>query len=186
MYFTSFVIRSLVLKDLSFSISCEYFLFYYLIIFCLLLPTKVFVDLILIFILKVDIKFYTEYFTMDKLTIILISCILSLTFKSIVSLFIYIGATKTNYFFYIFKSLKSYRLPNFTTIISNKQILSPRLWCVIPPILGVELPYSNTKNEDTIFKNTDKYESIRELKRKGFKEYPLYNLLLPSSFTMDQ
>jgi hypothetical protein len=186
MYFTFFVIRYLVLKDLSFSISCEYFLFYYLIIFCLWLPTKVFVDLILIFILKVDIKFNTEDFTMDKLTIILISCILSLTFKSIVSLFIYIGARKTNYFFNIFKSLKSYRLPNFTTsIISNKQILPPRL-CVIPLILGVELPYSNTQNEDIIFKNTEKYVSIRELRNKGFREYPLYNLILPNSFKIDQ
>jgi hypothetical protein len=99
MLFISFVIRYLGLKDLSFSISCEYFLFYYLIIFCLWLPTKVFVDLILIFILKIDVKFNTEDFTMDKLSIILICCILSLTFKSIVSLLIYNRATNTNYFF---------------------------------------------------------------------------------------
>lgn len=141
-------------------------------------------DLILIFIFKVDIKFNTEDFTMDKLTIILISCILSLTFKSIVSLFIYNGATKTNYFFNIFKSLKSYRLPNFiTSIISNKQIVGSRL-CCIPLLLGVELPYSNTQSEDITF-NPDKFTSIKKLKEKGFIYYPEYNLLLPKNFIID-
>jgi hypothetical protein len=88
-------------------------------------------------------------------------------------------------FFNIFKSLKSYRLPNFTTsILSNRQILITR--CVIPLTLGVELPYSNTQNEDITFKNPQKFVSIRQLMNNGFTFYKEYNILLPDSFKMDQ
>jgi hypothetical protein len=125
-------------------------------------------DLILIFILKMDIKFNTKDFTIDRLNIILICCILSLTFKSLVSLLIYNGATNTNYFFNILKSLRHYRLPNFiTNVIDNKLIVRSKIGCVLPVILGVELPYSNVEDEEIRFTNTQNFESVRYLKKMG-------------------
>ena len=186
MLFISFVIRYLVLKDLTFSISYEYFLFYYLILFCLWLPTKVFMDLILTFILKRDFKFNTEDITMDKLTTMLICCIVSLTFKSIVALLIYNGAINTNNIFNIFNNLKTHKIPNFiTSIISNKHIVPKRLrLSMLPVILGVELPYSNAKNEELRL-DPNVFQSIRGLKTKGYTFYEKYNLILPYTFELD-